>query len=309
MKTSTSLLLTTVIAALAASCSNDETLQPEAKQPVTVRATTEYTQEPATRTLFGTPELVEGSSTVYSIPLTWGDPKDESIDAVSWDDTGKPIYPFATFLGVENSLSDDGKSMSFTGEYSTTETNGKCAYFYPAGAFDIFGEIIENSVSFANLQEQTGNGNLDHLPAVNWMYSEPVDEGTPFVLKPVGAILRFDLTFPGTVTPNFVTLSSLKESFIGDVAIDYSGGSASLDAYRGTDEQDLFISGVTGTELTAYMMVGAVEGFTGLNSALLTLTVRTSDITYTKVLGTTKSDAYWKPGTCYNFTIGKGDWD
>jgi hypothetical protein len=284
--------------------------EPEAKQPVTVRATTEYTQVPATRTLFGTPEPIAPGSTVYSIPLTWDSWNNESINAVSWDDAGQPISPFATFSGEENSLSDDGKSMSFTGSYSAGATGGKCAYLYPAGVFEL-SDFIHNKAIFTDAQVQTGNDNLDHLQTLNRMYSEKVDEGAPFALKPLGAILRFDLTFPDAITPNFIRLSSSnKYPFIAYVRIDYSGGSASLDTYENKSVQMVAISGVTaGTELTAYMMVAAVEGFTGLNSAQLTLTANTSGGNYTKALGTTKSDAYWKPGTCYNFTIGASDWD
>jgi hypothetical protein len=282
--------------------------EPEAKQPVTVRATTEYTQVPATRTLFGTPKLVPESSTVYSIPLTWNTPDKESINAVSFDDRGTPGNPFALFEGVENSLSDDGKSMSFEGTYSATERGYKCAYLYPAGAFYPSTEVRHYD-SFAKSQTQIGNDNLDHLPALNRMYSEKVDEGAPFVLKPLGAILRFNLTFDTEKSLEGIVLSSDKESFIASVFIDYTESSASFYFNSSTSSQDLLINSATGTNLTAYMMVGAVEGFTGLNSAELTLTAYTSGGTYSKVLGTTKSDAYWKPGTCYNFTIGVDDWD
>jgi hypothetical protein len=49
-----------------------------------------------------------------------------------------------------------------------------------------------------------------------------------------------------------------------------------------------------------------VSGFTGLNSATLTLTATMTHAdgttgTYTAELGTTKSDANWEPGTSYNF--------
>jgi hypothetical protein len=297
---------------MAVSCSNDdEVLQPEQKADgtTTVRATTEYTQVPATRTLFGTPTTTDAGKT-YSIPLTWNDdPTTESVDVVGFKADGMPTYSLSTFTGVERS--EDGKSMEFDISSGYPEGNNveKYVFLYPKGAFMTNGEDVTNSNSPVYLnatQAQSGNDNRDHLPAVNWMYSDAVDEGEDFTLHPLGAIVRFDLTFPTAVKGGTITLSSDKSSFICGIPIQYSDGKASATYFCFDNSQSLTISGIDTKNVIGYMMVGATSDFDGLQDAALTLeAVMTNgdgtSNTYTKELGTTKSDANWQPGKCYNF--------
>jgi hypothetical protein len=124
----------------------------------------------------------------------------------------------------------------------------------------------------------------------------------------MGAIVRFDLTFPTAVTGGTIKLSSDKRSFIEQVDISYIGGTVSVDPID-YYEQSIEISGINTTQVTAYMMVAAVpaaSGFTGLNSATLTLEAEMTlaeggTAIYTQSLGTTHATATWEPGKCYNF--------
>jgi uncharacterized protein (TIGR02145 family) len=141
------------------------------------------------------------------------------------------------------------------------------------------------------------------------MYSDAEDAEEDFTLQSLGAILRFDLTFPKVVTDGTITLSSgSKNSFISTVSIEYIEGKPLVSTPSTGNAQSLTISGINDDHVIAYMMVGAASTFTGLQSAKLTLKAEmtneegTSD-TYTKIMGTTKSDANWVAGKCYNFDV------
>jgi hypothetical protein len=314
-------LLIPALAAMAVSCSSEaDVLQPEQKADgTTVRATTEYT--PATRTLFGTPTSADEGLT-YTIPLTWNeDPTSESIDVAGLYAIGTPTeFASSPFTGVAGSRSNNDQSMEFTG--TPPENEGKVAYFYPSGAFQSNGIFIIEKNLFTTDQTQTGNDNLAHLSGVNWMYSDAVDEGEDFTLHPMGAIVRFDLTFPAAVTGGTIKLSSSNRyPFISTVAIDYSGGTTSVSP-SSLRSQSLKIEDISTDKVIAYMMVAAVPEpeppatpiFGGLNSATLTLTATittTGDggtVVYTKSLGTTHSTATWEPGKTYNIVVAADEW-
>jgi hypothetical protein len=317
MKTSTSLLLTTVIATLAVSCSHDEALQPEEKQPVVVRATTEYTEVPATRTLFGTPTLDTGGKS-YSIPLTWNeDETSETIDVMGFTLTGAPYgdRSFTPFTGVADSRSEDGKSISFTAnEYPETSID-KYAYFYPSGTFLPQTNNINTPGLFSTVvQKQSGNNSVAHLAAVNWMYSELAAPGEAFILKPMTAILRFDLTFPAAVTNGTLTLSSDTSSFVSQIRIMCNATTVYTEKRTAYPSQYVEIADIPEptTNLIVYMMTGAPDGGynTGQGGVTLTLTAEmpTEAKTYTTTLGTTKDDARFLPGKCYNFVVSEDKW-
>jgi hypothetical protein len=307
-------LLIPAFAALAVSCSNDETLQPEKKQPVVVQAGIEYTEVPATRTLFGIPTSEDGGKS-YTIPFTWDytDPTSEEIDVLSWDNPyGNIMRPFTVFDGVAGSLTNENKSMRFTGTYPEG-TNGKCAYLYPSKAFYVGTDKIQNSLPLDATQAQTGNDNLTHLRAVNCMYSDQVDEGEAFTLKALGAILRFDLTFPSDVTGGTIQLSSSGNSFITGDDISFSEEGTATATYTGrAKKQSLTIAGISTDQVIGYMMVGTSSIHTGLQLQSLTLTATMTlseggTTVYTESLGNTTGTANWEPGKCYNFVV--TSWD
>jgi hypothetical protein len=311
-------LLIPALAAMAVSCSSEaDVLQPEPR--TTVRATTEYT--PATRTIFGTPTSADEGLT-YTIPLTWNeDPTSEHIDVAGFDTDGKAISftNFVTyFLGVAGSLTNGDQSIKFTGTPPANE--GTVAYFYPYDAFvDNSSGKIENRIGLTYSQNQWGgNDNREHLSSFNWMYSDAVDEGEDFTLHQLGAIVRFDLTFPYAVKDGDIMLSSNKNSFISSVEISYTSGTTPVITPTGSDSQGIEIDGISPAEkhVIVYMMVGAVpaaSGFTGLNSANLTLEATMGiegggSALYTKML-TTHGTATWEPGKTYNIVVGENDWD
>jgi hypothetical protein len=301
-------LLIPALAAMAVSCSNEaDVLQPAER--TTVRATTEYT--PATRTIFKDPTSGEKG---YTISLTWNTTEtSESIDVAGFDPYGNAISftnASTVFTGVAGSLTNNDQSMEFTGTPPANE--GKVAYFYPSGAFESNGGAIVEKKSFYLPQTQKGNDNLDHLPAVNWMYSDAVAPTANFTLQPLGAIVRFDLTFPTAVTGGRITFSSSKKSFIGSVEITYPGGTISLQ--DGIIDMLIGIEDINTNRVIAYMMVGAVPdastmGSFVLNNATLgigadmTLADGVSEVAYTKSLGTTHSTATWEPGKTYNIVV------
>jgi hypothetical protein len=320
MKTSMYSLLIPAFAALAGSCSNDEALQPEAKQPVVVRATTEYTEVPATRTIFGEPTSADGGKS-YSIPLTWNvDETTEHIDVMGFLTDGTAYdQDFTIFDGVADSRSpEDGKSMSFSGTYPYT-MNGKFAYFYPSAAFTSGTTYSIRSVAdLITTQTQVGNDNLDHLSKANLMYSEMCGEGEAFALKSATAILRFDLTLPEEGTGAMITLNSTKSSFVNRVHIGYTSGTASVREVGVTNSQVITITGIpTPTKhLIVYMMTGAItDGYAGLGGATLSMEVNVTTATSNALYqtkegapGTTTSGARFLPGKCYNFVIGEDEW-
>jgi uncharacterized protein (TIGR02145 family) len=198
-------------------------------------------------------------------------------------------------------------------EVGTYPTNaGTVAYLYPQGAFTVDSEssqIQSNNLLNATQAQPNNTVAPNHLSAKNWMYSKAVAPGADFTLQPMGAILRFALTFPTAVKGGTITLSSDKASFIQSVQIAYSGETASVSVTKTDYSQSLTIAkGEPNNSIVAYMMVAAVDGFIGLNSATLTLIAELSDPsgtstnTYAAKLGTTKSDANWEAGKCYNFT-------
>jgi hypothetical protein len=318
MKTSMNFLLIPAFAALAVSCSHDEALQPEKKQPVVVQASTEYTEAPATRTIFGTPTSGDDGKS-YSIPLTWNylNPTNEKVDVVSFNGDGDIMNGLTTFDGVAGSLTNENKSMRFTGTYPTG-TNDMCAYLYPTGYFQVgmnyetMKLAILPQTDFTTTQIQTGNDNREHLTGVNWMYSDRVAEGAPFTLKPIGAILRFDLTFPSEVTGGTIMLASQTGSpFHTQLKVSFSGdGTASIVYVEDdmTNYQSLDISGITPAtkEVVGYMMVPPT--LTSLQNINLALIATMKEGTFIKILGTTTSTAKFEPGKCYNFVV-PNNWD
>jgi hypothetical protein len=308
-------LLIPAFAALAVSCSNDETLQPEEKQPIVVRATTEYTGVPATRTLFGDVAPTEGS-TVHSVSLVWNeDETSEKVDVMGFTTTGKPYgdRSFTLFTGVADSRSEEGKSMSFTADAYPGSDIGKYAYFYPSGTFSPQTDNINTPGLFSTALKQSGNNSLAHLPAVNWMYSELSAPEAAFTMKPITAILRFDLTFPTAVTNGTITLSSDKTSFVSQIRITCDGTTVSTTKRTAYNSQSVEIADIPEptTNLTVYMMTGAPKGgYEDQGGATLTLTATmpTEAKTYTTTLGTTTSEARFLPGKCYNFVVGADKW-
>jgi hypothetical protein len=300
---------------LAGSCSNDETLQPAEKQPVVVRATTEYTEVPATRTLFGEPTLDTGGKS-YSIPLVWNeDETTEHLDVMGYTLTGAPYdNSFTTFTGVADSRSEDGKSMSFTADAYPGSDIGKYAYFYPSGTFSPQTTLIYNTTGFSKIVlKQSGNNSLAHLPAVNYMYSELAAPEAAFTMKPMTAILRFDLTFPTAVTNGTITLSSDKSSFVSQIRIMCDGTTISTARRSSFTSPSVEIADIPEptTNLIVYMMTGAPEGGDadqGGATLTLTATMPTEAKTYTTTLGTTKDDARFLPGKCYNFVVSEDKW-
>jgi hypothetical protein len=324
MKTTKTLLLLSAFAALAGSCSNDEALQPEEKQPIVVRATTEYTEVPATRTIFGDVAPTDGS-TLHSVSLEWNeDETSEKIDVAGFN-SGGYLYNnvSTTFYGLPDTRSTDGKSMSFEVTSYPTTDEGKYAYLYPSGAFNVETYVIESKQALIETQTQSGYNSLTHLSASNLMYSEWRGAGEAFTLKPATAILRFDLTFPEAVTTGKLTLRSSRGSaFQTVVKIEYYTGTAVLSHATSTASQSITIAGIEDPtdKLTVYMMTGAgaipagMESDMGVGGVTLTLEAAMkdaesgSDVTYERTLGTTKSDARFLPGKCYNFTVASGDW-
>jgi hypothetical protein len=320
MKTFKTLLLIPAFAALAVSCSNDtEALQPEQSSPAIVRATTEYTETPATRTFFGKPGTGEGGYKIISVPLTWNtDETTEYIDVAGFDDSGIKSGAFTAFQGVGGSRSENGKSMDFTGTYPVADNY---AYFYPKDKFTYDSEKgMMKSTGIADAQIQDGNADIDqfqeghaYITAVNRMYTDLYSKGTAFALHPQGAILVLDITIPVTEPlPNsdvIITLKSSKSSFINTVFVSYDAeGQAILTAGDDSkNEQTLTIQGLEDTRnsfVTGYMIIGTAPDFTGLQSASLTYSIKVSGgKTYEGSLGNTTGSANWEAGTCYYIAV------
>jgi hypothetical protein len=317
VKISKTLLLIPAFAALAGSCSNDnEALQPEALKPVVVRATTEYTEVPATRTLFGEVAPTDGS-TAYSVSLKWNDDSEnpEKIDVMGFDTYGYPSgEDYTPFTGVAHSRSTNGKSMSFTADAYPESDSDRYAYFYPSGEFETREAVLVTTKNdLSSGQKQSGNNSLAHLQAVNWMYSELSAPEEAFTLKPLTAIFRFDLTFPKAVTNGTIMLSSgTKNSFVSMLLISYDRVTASVDYYSKSNSLFVEIADITvpTTHLTVYAMTGGLpNGHFDQGGATLTLKAMMGQGTFTTTLGTTKDDARFLPGMCYNFVVGADKWD
>jgi hypothetical protein len=339
-------LLIPVFAAMAVSCGNAtktsqskqeratvvtdtmdaDTMGTDTVMPITlVRATTDYTIVSAKRALFGE-TISEEEDKTYTVTLTWEAPGElERIEVVGFEPYRMPHAQFTTLTGITGTRSLDGKSLNFKGTYPVSES-GKYAYVYPKRVFGVwYGDQVQTleDVSFAANQVQgteydSRNDNPDHLHKVNWMYSDQVAAEDTVILKPLGAIVRFDLTFPKKVGGGTITLHSSGHPFLSGVYFGYHDEAATAiphpDSYSGSQSLELFTMPKT-NRLIGYMMVGAIEDFDGLQNVSLTLTAEVEyypekgKTLYIKKLGTTKPDANWEAGKGYNFVVRDTEWE
>jgi hypothetical protein len=320
-------LLIPALAVMAVSYDNEaKASEPEKSRTTFVRTTTDYTIVSAKRALFGE-AISEEEDKTYTVTLTWKTPEEiESIEVVGFEPYRMPHAQFTTLTGITGTRSRDGKSLSFEGTYPVSES-GKYAYVYPEKVFGVwYGDQVQTleDVSLAANQVQgseydSRNDNPDHLHKVNWMYSDQVAAEDTVMLKPMGAIVRFDLTFPKKVGGGTITLRSSGYPFLNGVYFGYHDEAATAiphpDSYSGSQSLELFTIPKT-NRLIGYMMVGAIEDFDGLQNVSLTLTAEVGGYysengktLYIKKLGTTKPDANWEAGKGYNFVVKDTEWE
>jgi uncharacterized protein (TIGR02145 family) len=255
---------TIVLASAFAACSSDALVNEEApeqeqqKVSLTVKAT-QGSRTPDTRLAYSDPDN-------GTIDVKWS--TEETLGVVSYIDGLAPtITDEDPTLSGSNTVED--KTMTFSGEAteSTGSMVGKYNFYYPTSGVTKSGNTVKMDVA---LQMVTDLSNpLAELSSYNLMYTEKaVNPSAGITLKHAFALLRFKLTLPeeaGSVStlyistwkPVFATSATVTYDAAGDATLTYAGETSML---------NLFIMSDTGSgarTVTAYMLVPAVEDFTG----------------------------------------------
>lgn len=226
-------------ALLSASCSNELTdgndnLPPDADSPKAV-LTFGVTQggdtqdEASTRMTFEESKVQDDGSAAMAVK--WE--TDDKL-AVFHYDNSIPNPTYATFNAVPNSLSKNGKTISFKGE--TTLSTGKNSYAlcYPVPetkyghsvTTKAGGDVVITYDLLNQTQDCTSGNETNHLKHYNlhWQIS---DWSKSITLKQSLSILRFDLTLPEAKAISSITLKSEAAIFYKDYTLTINNDSGS----------------------------------------------------------------------------------
>lgn len=206
-------------ALLSASCSNELTdgndnLPPDADSPKAV-LTFGVTQggdtqdEASTRMTFAEYDVKQDGSA--GMAVKWE--ADDKL-AVFHYDNSIPSSTYATFNAVPNSLSKDGKTISFKGETILSTGIEKYVLCYPVPSSEYGHSVATNNNGvvitydlLTQTQDCTSGNETNHLKHYNlhWQIS---DWSKSITLRQSLSILRFDLTLPEAKAINSITLKS-----------------------------------------------------------------------------------------------------
>jgi hypothetical protein len=254
-------------------CTNDAVMNEEApvqeeQEKVTLTVTaTQGTRTPDTRLLYTDPNNGTG------ITVNWG--TSEKLGVVNYDGVNVPTISQSnpTLAGTSDGNSN---TMNFTGvvNASSGTMEGKYNFYYPyaLGVNTTFG--TDDSGAYIAMNYSAQQCDLDHPSSYmsdrSLMYTTTaVNPSEGITLKHAAALLRFKLTLPeGAGTAHALYLNTWKPIFKTDAYLYYDEkGEVTLEYKNETSSFSLDLIGDTETgehTITAYMLLPAVEDFTGL---------------------------------------------
>jgi hypothetical protein len=256
---------TIVLASAFAACSSDALVNEEApvkeqqKVSLTVKAT-QGTRTPDTRLVY-TP-----SDDNKTIDVKWS--TGETLGVVSYEGDNADDNEYLTSTNTEAA-----SSATFTGEV-TASSNGKYNFYYPTSGNFLTKTANTVTMVVANQDDTSsyaGSTDLSGLSYYNLMYTEKaVDPSAGITLKHAFALLRLKLTLPAeagdvyvagisTWKPVFATSATVTYDAAGNATLTYGGQTSTLTV--GFFDGGSGVSG--GNTLTVYMLVPAVDDFTG----------------------------------------------
>jgi hypothetical protein len=272
-----------LLASAFAACSSDAVMNEEEapeQEPQKVSLTVKATQgarTPDTRLLY-TP-----SDDGKSMEVKWG--TGEELGVVSYVDGQVPVLDGVNGVLKGNDADANTASMRFSGTGITESTGstgddlaGKYNFYYPTDNLnpnlDVTGYsniILDISYIGAIAPYDLAASPAENLSPWNLMYTEkavnPLTE--TITLKHAFALLRFNLTLPeGAGHAKQLNVNTWKDVFPSVLYLEYDAeGNANLFTYNKTSSllRDIINDDKTGEHsITAYMLIPAVDDFTGL---------------------------------------------
>lgn len=182
----------------------------------------------------------------------------DGIIDVKWK-SGDAFALYGSSTPETFTTTDDGKTAYFTGDLPSG--GGSFNAFFPAGKAATAGNWVHNVFDVSG-QKQTGNNNLDHLAAYNYMTAfldEAPHEGTLIQFTNEMAVLKFIVTLPENgITPTRLTLAAqggspgfYTQKGVTDASLDERSGQITL-------ELDNIVPDAN-NKFTAYMMAIPID--------------------------------------------------
>ena len=182
----------------------------------------------------------------------------DGIIDVKWK-SGDAFALYGSSTPETFTTTDDGKTAYFTGDLPSG--GGSFNAFFPAGKAATAGNWVHNVFDVSG-QKQTGNNNLDHLAAYNYMTAfldEAPHEGTLIQFTNEMAVLKFIVTLPENgITTTRLTLAAqggspgfYTQKGVTDASLDERSGQITL-------ELDNIVPDAN-NKFTAYMMAIPVD--------------------------------------------------
>lgn len=232
-------LLSLATLAMLASCSSDETTNPNGEFEGQISLVTQpFTYEDGTRTT-----LKDTNSTIESF---WKN--EDALGVFS-------IAPNIEYQGkkIVDTKVEDANTILNGKSWSLLKGNTYAAY-YPYQ--ELTQDMTYTSVPvIMDNQKQTGNANLCHISSYDYMYAKaeiPLNGNAAcFNFNHIGAIATLQLIMPEDVSWKSATLTSESNIFVTSASMDISNGT--LTNKETTNSQTLDLVDISGKELTLYM--------------------------------------------------------
>lgn len=182
----------------------------------------------------------------------------DGIIDVKWK-SGDAFALYGSSTPETFTTTDDGKTAYFTGDLPSG--GGSFNAFFPAGKAATAGNWVHNVFDVSG-QKQTGNNNLDHLAAYNYMTAsldEEPNESTLIQFTNEMAVLKFIVTLPQNgITPTRLTLAAqggspgfyIKKG-VTDASLDERSGQVTLELNNIVPDAN--------NKFTAYMMAIPID--------------------------------------------------
>lgn len=241
MKQTYAIVLTSCMFVLGASCTNDDfnVNDQSAGRSITLKAA-----QAEAKTRVGHSDTEPGAT--------------DGIIDVRWK-SGDAFALYASSTPETFTTDNDGKTAYFTGNIPTG--SGSFNAFFPASKA-VTNEGWAHNVFDVKGQRQTGNNNLDHLAAYNYMTAsldEEPNENTLIQFTNEMAVLKFIVTLPGSgITPTRLTLAAqggspgfYTQKGVTDASLDERSGQVTLELNNIVPDAN--------NKFTAYMMVIPID--------------------------------------------------
>ena len=204
-------------------------------------------------------------------------------------------------VGSERFTLEEGSKGSkngiFTGE---APSPGSYIAFLPVKKADAATLIDLYIASTYEGQEQSKNGNTEHLGGFDYCQSNSISDFTqPIAFSHSGCVFRFALTMPAAGTPQTLTLSTEEKALAKNLINDKTD--ALTLTFKEFDAID------AGGELKAYMMMyPEIKNTSAGNRPIMTLTLTCADAVYSCKVQM-RAEGY-TAGQTYDFAIAAENW-